>query len=334
VHNQKPFVLILTETRIPDRQYTGTGVFKGYRMTQQRSSGNRAGGVTIFTRKDLEVIPESVHGSPSGYFAIGCYDFHRSRVVIGGIYGVSANSDAASMEVFEELHNKLMETTTLYRTRTVIIGGDFNVKLDVLNNGKARTTNRWNEIAMKFNLIDSDHAKQNPTWCHPNRRLKSRLDYIFHSSNLVFKKFYPKWSRFDHAEISSLFEIGSKKENTLKDWVLASENFLNGAPVLLENVLLDHDERFKDGTGDDRNEFVRGRTVKEFEDKLRITDQEEEITNAHVLLVVITELQGIQKHIQKEASRKRRAKLQDIRTRLARAYLELDNTEAGSDREV
>jgi exonuclease III len=154
VHNQKPSVLILTETRIPDRQYTGTGVFKGYRMTQHSSSGNRAGGVTIFTRKDLEVIPDSVYGSPSGHFAIGCYDFHGSRVVIGGIYGVSAGSDAASMEVFEEFHNKITETATLHRTRTVIIGGDFNVKLDVPNNGKPRTTNRWNDIVMEFDLIE------------------------------------------------------------------------------------------------------------------------------------------------------------------------------------
>jgi hypothetical protein len=238
------------------------------------------------------------------------------------------------MEVFEEFHNKLTETTTLHRTRTVIIGGDFNVKLDILNNGKARTTNRWNDIVIDFDLIDSDNAKQIPTWRRPNRRQKSRLDYIFHSSNLVFKKFFHKWSRFDHAEISSLFEIGPKRETTLKDWVLASEEFLNGAPMLLENVLLDHDERFKDATLENRKEFVRDRIVKEYEDELRITDKEEGITNAHVLLVVIAELQALQRRIQKEASRKRRAKLQDIRTRLARSYQELDGTEAGSDREA
>jgi hypothetical protein len=74
--------------------------------------------------------------------------------------------------------------------------------------------------------------------------------------------------------------------------------------------------------------------VKEFEDELMITDKEEGITNAHVLLVVIAELQDIRKPIQKEASRKRRAKLQDIWTRLARAYQKLDNTEAGSDKEA
>jgi hypothetical protein len=34
----------------------------------------------------------------------------------------------------------------------------------------------------------------------------------------------------------------------LKDKVLASGVFLTGVPVLLENVLLDHDERFKDTT--------------------------------------------------------------------------------------
>jgi hypothetical protein len=238
------------------------------------------------------------------------------------------------MEVFEEFHNKITETATLHRTRTVIIGGDFNVKLDVPNNGKPRTTNRWNDIVMEFDLIDTDNAKQNPTWRRPNRRQKSRLDYIFYSSNLVFKKFFHKWSRFDHAEISSLFEIGPKRETTLKDWVLASEDFLNGAPALLENVLLDHDERFKDATLENRKEFVRDRTVQEYEDELRITDKEEGITNAHVLLVIIAELQGLQKSIQKEASRKRRAKLQEIRTRLARAYQELDGTETGSNREA
>ncbi len=56
--------------------------------------------------------------------------------------------------------------------------------------------------------------------------------------------------------------------------------------------------------------------------------------NAHILLVVIAELPSLQKHIQKDASRKRRAKLQDIRTRLAKAYQELENTEAASDSEA
>ncbi len=51
VHNKKPTVLILTETRIPDRHFTGTGVFKGYRMTQHSSSGNRAGGYGNFHKE-------------------------------------------------------------------------------------------------------------------------------------------------------------------------------------------------------------------------------------------------------------------------------------------
>ncbi len=52
-------------------------------------------------------------------------------------------------------------------------------------------------------------------------------------------------------------EIEPKRETMLKDWVLASEDFLNGMPVLPENVLLDHDVRFKDATLEDRKEFVR-----------------------------------------------------------------------------
>jgi hypothetical protein len=61
--------------------------------------------MAIFTRKDIEMIPESIYGSPLGHFATGCYDFHGSSVVNSGIYGVSAGSDAASMEVFEEFHD-------------------------------------------------------------------------------------------------------------------------------------------------------------------------------------------------------------------------------------
>ncbi len=44
----------------------------------------------------------------------------------------------------------------------------------------------------------------------------------------------------------------------MKDWVLASEDFLNGPPVLLEKVLLDHDERFKDATIEDRGKSLSG----------------------------------------------------------------------------
>jgi hypothetical protein len=72
--------------------------------------------------------------------------------------GVSTGRDAASIEVFQQFHNKLTETHTLYSTIPVIIGGDFNVKLDVLNKGKARTKNRWNDMVLEFDLIDSDHS--------------------------------------------------------------------------------------------------------------------------------------------------------------------------------
>jgi exonuclease III len=123
-----------------------------YRMTQHSSSGNRAESVTVFTRKYLEVIPGSVYGSPSGPFTIGCYHFYVSRVIISGIYGVSAGSDAASMEVVEEFHNKLTETTTLHRNRTIAVKGDFNIKLDVIN-----SVPDPNPVGSALNLgLDSD----------------------------------------------------------------------------------------------------------------------------------------------------------------------------------
>ena len=53
VHNAKPDVIIVTETRIEDRGYDGKGVFRGYKSLQNSSTGRRAGGVMVFCKKRL-----------------------------------------------------------------------------------------------------------------------------------------------------------------------------------------------------------------------------------------------------------------------------------------
>ncbi len=51
VHNVKPDTVIITETRVEDRNYSGKGVFRGYKLTQHSSSGRRSGGVMVFVKK-------------------------------------------------------------------------------------------------------------------------------------------------------------------------------------------------------------------------------------------------------------------------------------------
>ncbi len=86
-----------------------------------------------------------------------------------------------------------------------------------------------------------------PTWRCPHLpKSRSRLDYILHSTGLIKDSFTTTWGRGDHAEIIGTFCIGPKKryQANLKDWVFATEDFLNKAPMVIQDVILDHDKGY------------------------------------------------------------------------------------------
>jgi hypothetical protein len=69
---------------------------------------------------------------------------------------------------------------------------------------------------------------------------RSRLDYILHSTGLSKESFTTTWGKGDHAEITGFFRIGPRRRyrSNLKDWVFATDDFLNKAPsVILYKML-------------------------------------------------------------------------------------------------
>jgi exonuclease III len=60
IHNKKPEVIILTETRVDNEEYNGKGIFRGYDLTQHSSSGRRAAGVMVFIRKGIAPIQGTI----------------------------------------------------------------------------------------------------------------------------------------------------------------------------------------------------------------------------------------------------------------------------------
>jgi exonuclease III len=79
IHNKKPDIVILTETRIEDGHFNGIGVFRGYKLTQHSSSGRRSGGVAVFVRKDLQEIDGTIRNSNSGHSTIGAYNMKGEK---------------------------------------------------------------------------------------------------------------------------------------------------------------------------------------------------------------------------------------------------------------
>ena len=108
IHNKKPEVIVLTETRVDSEEYNGKGIFRGYDLTQHSSSGRRAAGVMIFIRKGIAPIQGTIRNSRDGHYTIGAYDYEGTKIIIGGIYGNCTASDVPSAEVMQnyiECHN-------------------------------------------------------------------------------------------------------------------------------------------------------------------------------------------------------------------------------------
>ncbi len=103
-------------------------------------------------------------------------------------------------------------------------------------------------------------------------RSGSRLDNILHSASLIKESFTTTWGRGDHAEILGTFRIGPRRQHrsNLKDWVFATEDFLNKALVVIQDVIFDHDREYRHKSFADRDEYVRDRLPRECEMELDV----------------------------------------------------------------
>ena len=323
IHNVKPEVIIVTETRIEDRDYDGKGVFRGYKSVQHSSTGRRAGGVMVFVKRDFKFIEGTARNSRDGHYTIAAYEYKGDKYIIGGIYGNCTNVDGLSAEIFSKYTDWHRELRLRIGYAHSIVGGDFNLKLDIGNNFKPRTTAILRDFMIEMDLIDAGDEDRKPTWRRPHLpKSKSRIDYILHAGIMQKNSFHTTWGRNDHAELLGEFNIGEKKlyKPILKDWVLTTEEFLEQAPKIIQDVLLDHDTWYRTRSYIDREKYIDDRLPREYEAEIDVIDKKEGIFNSHILMLIINRLVTLQKRVQGGIIRKGRKKLEQINLDIGNAY--------------
>jgi serine/threonine-protein kinase RIO1 len=114
-------------------------------------------------------------------------------------------------------------------------------------------------------------------------------------------------------------EVDGSKESRkvrLKDWVLLTERFQERARRVIIDTIIDHIPRQVDRELVNRREIDRSRGPGEIEKEIDVTDKEEGITNAHVLMVVLNRVEGVQRKVQLEYCKERRAALDRVKSDL------------------
>jgi hypothetical protein len=68
-----------------------------------------------------------------------------------------------------------------------------------------------------------------------------------HSQGLSREALDITWGRGDHAELFGTFQIGEREHvrPRLKDWAIATQEFMTEAQEVVKDTLLDHDRTFR-----------------------------------------------------------------------------------------
>jgi crotonobetainyl-CoA:carnitine CoA-transferase CaiB-like acyl-CoA transferase len=103
----------------------------------------------------------------------------------------------------------------------------------------------------------------------------------------------------------------------LKDWVLTTDRFQERARKVKAGTLIDHvnDREIRERLNRIEN---RDKIPREIEKEGQFNDREEGITNAHVLMVMVNRIESVQRKVQLEYSRERKARIEEIKERLKR----------------
>jgi exonuclease III len=208
-------------------------------------SQNPRGGVIVYSHPDYELLNHSVRKSRiPGHFAMGVYVTPtKSKLIVAGIYGPSANNDRESSDFYEEVRQSLEELCNTFGTNNMMLAGDFNAVLNPMDSSsehhtKKNTSNLLNKMIEDLHLIDlASRARDTQhTWFRRNNNtVSSRLDLILTNLSISNLKYSAKTTIFDHAWVQATF--GQKKEHTnptMKDYILGSEEFLIRYYDLLE----------------------------------------------------------------------------------------------------
>ncbi len=117
-------------------------------------------GVIVYAAATVKLLEGSFREYRiKGHIAAGVCEVRRTKIVVVGVYGESANDDPISAEIFRSLESIIEELSLVYGTNQVIIAGDLNVvRADTdttsFHNRKPRTMEQLEVIIDRFHLTD------------------------------------------------------------------------------------------------------------------------------------------------------------------------------------
>jgi exonuclease III len=239
---------VLTEVRCDPGNIKKSCVAKGMKPALYSVSQEPRGGVIVYSHPDYELLNHSVRRSRNpGHYAIGVYITPtKSKLIVAGIYGPSANNDRESTDFYNEVRQTIDELSNTFGTSNLLLAGDFNVVLNPTDSSsehhtKKNTTNLLNNMIEELHLVDLASRAQNTqhTWIRRNNnKISSRLDMILTNLPVNNLKYMVRSTIFDHAWVQATF--GQKRARTnpmMKDHILGSEEFLIRYYELLEEEL-------------------------------------------------------------------------------------------------
>jgi hypothetical protein len=113
---------ILTEVRCDPGNIKKSRIAKTMQPALHSVSQNPRGGVIVYSHPDYELLNHSVRKSRTpGHFAMGVYVTPtKSKLIVAGIYGPSANNDRESSDFYEEVRQSLEELCNTFGTNNLM----------------------------------------------------------------------------------------------------------------------------------------------------------------------------------------------------------------------
>jgi exonuclease III len=70
------------------------------------------------------------------------YTPNRTKLIVAGIYGPSANDDTESLHFYQEVRDAIVELQNTFQTSNLLLAGDFNAVLSPEDSSSEHITKR------------------------------------------------------------------------------------------------------------------------------------------------------------------------------------------------
>jgi hypothetical protein len=336
-------VFVLTETRIKTTAECKNIRIGQLKPTMMTVSGRTAAGVIVLTNKNASFIEGSSRESnPAGHFIIGVYQIHGTRVIIGGVYLDSIGTDHVGVQAIQQINGHIEELQRAYNTQHTVLTGDFNVVIhaDQCHSkriNKPQTSQHLQDMIIEYNLLDSGTKANNvePTYRrHGDADIYSRIDYTF--SSLATSEYNLQWGALDHACVDVCIDMpgmGGIKLPRTRDWIIGSTDFLTLGRETIIKTMLDHDQHFTYIEEQEMQDMVNNGIPEGFERRVKLANENEGITELHVLNVIISKLQLLAGRLHRRAKDRDQKAIMTTDSKIKYLHKKLANTQNAEDRQ-